>query len=125
VRWAVRGKDAGSADIEPIWARPRTPPRAAQGGTATWLLFWIGLLQLLHVGPRDLRRVREDLCSKHVEIDDARTAREQPQSDVQERTSTNVEQIRVMEVDVDELRQVAPRESAGEVAERVSRGNRP
>jgi spermidine synthase len=38
VRWAVRGKDAGSVHIKPIWTRLRTPHRAAQRGTATWLL---------------------------------------------------------------------------------------
>jgi hypothetical protein len=34
----VRGKDAGSPHIKPIWGRLRTLHRAAQRGAATWLL---------------------------------------------------------------------------------------
>ena len=34
MRWVVRGKDAGSAHSSKLWARPRTPHRAAQRGPA-------------------------------------------------------------------------------------------
>jgi hypothetical protein len=34
VRWAVRAKDAGSAHMQRIWVRLRTPARAVQRGLA-------------------------------------------------------------------------------------------
>ena len=58
-----------------------------------------------------------------VEIGWVSAAREHTQAGLEKCAAAAVEQIRVVEVDVDEPRQLTPRESASEITERVRRGD--
>ena len=54
-----------------------------------------------------------------------RAAREEPEDDAEQRPSAPIQQVGVVEVHVDDGRQLTASQGAGEVAQRVRRGNRP
>ena len=58
-----------------------------------------------------------------VEVGDPSSAREQRQHEPEEHPPTTVEEVRVVEVDVDEVGQHAGAEGTCEIAERVRRRN--
>ena len=84
-----------------------------------------GSLEPSHVVPRDARSVRQQLGTERVEVGDVRAAREEPKDDAQQRPSAPIQQVGVVEVHVDDGRQLTASQGAGEVSQRVRRGNRP
>jgi hypothetical protein len=75
------------------------------------------MLEPRHVVPHDVRGGWERASSECVEVGDTSAAREEPENEREERPPTAIEEVRVVEVDVDEVREHATTEGTSEIAE--------
>jgi hypothetical protein len=82
------------------------------------------MLEPGHVVPANLGRLSGHRGRKRVEVGDASASGKPAEEDTQRERSSAAEQVRVVEVHVNEVGERAPRERTTEVAERVRRGQR-
>ena len=75
------------------------------------------MLEPRHVVPHDVTRCGKRASSEGIEIGDTSAAREEPENEREERPPTAIEEVRVVEVDVDEVREHATTEGTSEIAE--------
>jgi len=82
------------------------------------------MLEPRHVVPHDVTRCGKRASSEGVEIGYTSAAREQSENESEEDSPTAIEEVRVVEVDVDEVWEHATTEGTSEIAERVRCRNR-
>ena len=75
------------------------------------------MLEPRHVVPHDVRRCGKRASSEGVEVGDTSAAREKSENEPEEGSPTAIEEVRVMEVDVDEVWEHATTQGTSEIAE--------
>ncbi len=75
------------------------------------------MLEPRHVVPHDVRRCGKRASSEGVEVGDTSAAREKSENEPEEGSPTAIEEVRVMEVDVDEVWEHATTQGTSEITE--------